>query len=150
MINDRKTILLIFIILAIMGLVACNENPNPTVNEPVANEIDRPKAPSPYEDMKNPLSMSDADVSAGNEIFQKFCSTCHGKTGEGNGPASASLDPKPENLKETQGSLGDSYLFWRISEGGAMEPFTSGMPPWKSVLKEEQIWQVIAFIRSLE
>ena len=150
MINDRKTILLIIIILAIMGLAACNQNSNPTEKETVAKEIDRPKAPSPYENMKNPLPMSDADVSAGNEIFLKYCSTCHGKTGEGNGPASASLDPKPENFKETQASLDDSYLFWRISEGGAMEPFTSGMPPWKSVLKEEQIWQVIAFIRSLQ
>jgi mono/diheme cytochrome c family protein len=30
-----------------------------------------------------------------------------------------------------------------------MEPFKSSMPAWKGILSEEQIWQVIAYIRSL-
>jgi mono/diheme cytochrome c family protein len=34
-------------------------------------------------------------------------------------------------------------------EGGAMAPFHSSMPAWKSILSEEQIWQIIAFIRTL-
>jgi hypothetical protein len=45
--------------------------------------------------------------------------------------------------------MGDSYLFWRISEGGAMEPFNSAMPAWKDVLDEEARWNVIHYIRAL-
>jgi len=36
----------------------------------------------------------------------------------------------------------DSYWFWRVAEG---VPKTT-MKPWKSLLSEEQIWQVIAFV----
>jgi len=50
------------------------------------------------------------------------------------------------NLAELQTVASDDYLFWRISEG---RPGTS-MPPWKNILAEEQIWQLIAFIRTLK
>jgi mono/diheme cytochrome c family protein len=46
-------------------------------------------------------------------------------------------------------SMSDGYIFWRVSEGGAMEPFNSAMPAWKSVYNEEQIWKLIAFVRTL-
>ncbi|MBK8420507.1 cytochrome c [Candidatus Villigracilis saccharophilus] len=41
---------------------------------------------------------------------------------------------------------GDDYLFWRISFGKD----GTAMIAWKDVLTEEQIWQIIAFIRTLE
>ena len=44
--------------------------------------------------------------------------------------------------------LSDGYLFWRISEGGAMPPFNSAMLAWKGTLSEEEIWQVISYVRT--
>jgi mono/diheme cytochrome c family protein len=46
--------------------------------------------------------------------------------------------------------LSDGYLYWRISEGGQMEPFNSMMPAWKDGLSEQQIWQIISFVRTLD
>jgi mono/diheme cytochrome c family protein len=46
-------------------------------------------------------------------------------------------------------SLSDGYLFWRISKGGAIEPFNSAMPAWESSLTEDQRWQVVTYIRTL-
>ena len=43
-----------------------------------------------------------ADESAsdpGQELFVQNCSSCHGETGSGDGPAAASLNPKPRDLK---------------------------------------------------
>jgi mono/diheme cytochrome c family protein len=50
------------------------------------------------------------------------------------------------NLAELQTVAADDYLLWRITEG---RPGTS-MPPWKNILNEEQIWQVVAFVRTLK
>jgi mono/diheme cytochrome c family protein len=44
----------------------------------------------------------------------------------------------------------DGYLFWRITEGGATDLFKSAMPAWGDALSEEEIWKVIAFIRSFD
>ena len=68
----------------------------------------------------------------------------------GDGPAANSLNPKPKPLATEMKSLQDDYLFWRISEGGAFAPFASAMPAWKSILSADEIWQVIAFLRTLE
>ena len=72
----------------------------------------------------------------------------NGFTGEGDGTASAGLDPKPQNLAERQSELSDAYLFWRISDGGLIEPFNSLMPGWRGLLSEDQIWQVITYLRT--
>jgi hypothetical protein len=45
--------------------------------------------------------------------------------------------------------LGDDVLFWRIREGGMMEPFNSVMPAWKASLDEEARWDLVNYIRAL-
>ncbi len=100
--------------------------------------------PAEYAGKTNPLS---ADASAeGAKIFKTNCETCHGPQGRGDGPIGESLDPKPQDLAELQSVVADDYLYWRIAEGS---PGTS-MPPWKNILTEEQIWQIVAFIRTLK
>lgn len=81
----------------------------------------------------------------------QWCGTYHGPEGKGDGPAAEGLDPKPASLADTQmmAELSDGYLFWRVSEGGIIEPFNSAMPPRKDILTEEQRWEAISFIRTL-
>jgi Cu/Ag efflux protein CusF len=46
---------------------------------------------------------------------------------------------------------GDAYLFWRVSEGGQVEPFKSMqsmMPAFKTVLTEDQRWDVLAYVHA--
>ena len=40
------------------------------------------------------------DLKRGDALFQTNCAACHGATGHGNGPAAASLDPKPVNFTD--------------------------------------------------
>lgn len=85
------------------------------------------------------------DAAAGAVVFRANCESCHGPQGHGDGPVGAALDPAPKNLAELQVTAGDDYLFWRIAAGKA----GTSMVPWKGVLTDEQIWQVIAFVRTL-
>jgi len=100
--------------------------------------------PADYAGKTSPLG-SEASMD-GATVFKTNCETCHGPLGHGDGPIGEALDPKPQNLAALQAVVSDDYLFWRISEG---KPGTS-MPPWKNILEEVQIWQLIAFIRTLK
>jgi len=100
--------------------------------------------PAEYAGKTNPLDASAATDGA--NVFHTNCEACHGPQGHGDGPAGAALDPHPKNLAELQTVASDDYLFWRISEG----KFGTSMVGWKSILTEEQIWQVIAFVRTLK
>lgn len=108
------------------------------------SDIEIDTVPANYLGLTNPLS-EDAAI-AGGEIFQTTCATCHGPGGHGDGPAGAALNPPPKDLSVFQLQVEDDYLFWRISEGS---PRTA-MVAWRGILSEEQIWQLVTFIRTLE
>jgi len=112
-------------------------------------EAARPEPPEEYASRANPYAGDSHAEAEGESLYLADCSSCHGPAGRGDGPAAGGLDPKPQNLAENQGILSDAYLFWRISEGGLMEPFYSVMPSWAGILNEEQIWQIISFLRTL-
>jgi mono/diheme cytochrome c family protein len=111
--------------------------------------LERPQPPAEYADKSNPYGSETAAVEAGKNLYQKNCVTCHGETGMGDGPAAESLNPHPQTLAVNQESLDDGYLFWRISEGGLRAPFSSAMPSWKTILSEDEIWQVISYLRTM-
>ncbi len=110
-----------------------------------------PEVPEEYEDLTNPLAGDSEAISSGSKLFVANCAACHGESGKGDGPASAGLDPKPAALSdgELPSDLSDAYLYWRIAEGGSADPFESAMPSWKGIFGDEQIWQLVTFIRSL-
>lgn len=115
---------------------------------PKTLDIQRPAPPAPYAGMTNPLP-ADTAAEAGKQLYAANCASCHGPQGMGDGPAATSLNPQPRPLAVEMKALKDDYLYWRIAEGGAFAPFASAMPSWKSILSEEEIWQVIAFMRTL-
>ncbi len=105
--------------------------------------------PQAYVGLTNPVPSSEESLARGAEIYRANCAACHGDGGMGDGPAAASLNPAPAPVAHTSLMLGDSYLFWRISEGGTTEPFNSTMPSWKAILGEEARWDVINYMRAL-
>lgn len=107
--------------------------------------------PEEYAGLTNPYAGESQAISLGEDIYQVNCASCHGPEGEGDGPAASALDPKPANLADAtmMQAMSDGYLFWRVTEGGGMEPFNSQMPAWGDVLTEKDHWQVISYLRTL-
>ena len=110
---------------------------------------ERHQAPVPaeYQGKTNPISADEASLARGEAIYAQQCATCHGDGGMGDGPAGQGLDPAPAPIAHTSQMLSDSYLFWRISEGGAQ--FNTAMIPYKDILSEDEIWDVINYTRAL-
>jgi cytochrome c oxidase cbb3-type subunit 3 len=91
------------------------------------------------------------DVEQGKKLYGQFCVSCHGQSGKGDGPAAAALNPKPRDHtdKELMSKLSDDDMLKVIKNGGASVGKSPLMPPWGGALKDEQIKDVIAYIRTL-
>ena len=91
------------------------------------------------------------DAEAGAEIYATNCATCHGSEGGGDGPLSAALDPRPAAHDDGSymNGLSDEYLAQVIREGGAAVGKSALMAPWRGMLSDQDIADVIAFIRTL-
>jgi mono/diheme cytochrome c family protein len=100
--------------------------------------------PAEFAGKTNPLGADSAATGA--EIYKTYCLACHGEKGEGDGPAGVGLNPKPKDLPELAATVEDDYLFWRIAKGKS----GTSMVGWQGTLDDEQIWQVVTFIRSLK
>jgi len=93
-------------------------------------------------------------IARGREIYAANCAVCHGEQGGGDGPAGAGLPVKPPSFRDTAmvNVMAGNYWFWRVSEGGLVEPFRSMgsiMPAWKTQLSVEDRWAVIAYTHRL-
>lgn len=110
-------------------------------------ERHRAPIPAPYKGETSPIVVSDQVLERGAEVFTAHCAVCHGDGGMGDGPTAAALDPAPAPIAHTSQMMGDDYLFWRVSEGGAT--FGTAMPVWKEVLGEQERWEAIHYVRAL-
>ena len=87
-------------------------------------------------------------VREGGALYAKNCAACHDASGMGHGEAGLALYPSPAllaHLIRMPGTV-DEYLLWAISDGG--KPFGTKMPAFKDVLAEEQIGQIIIYMRA--
>lgn len=101
-------------------------------------------APKHYQEMTNPVPAEDASVKTGAALYKQHCSSCHGVSGKGNGPASIALNPRPADHTRTDfQKQSDGSLYWKISEG------RGAMPPWKNTLSANDRWKLVHFIRSI-
>ncbi|SRR5579884_2389359 len=120
-----------------------------TTDYPKNPNAPRPIPPAPFATMKNPLQPTSANLAEGKTLFNANCAPCHGASGAGDGPAAASLNPKPADFKTPiHAKLPDGYWFWRLTDGGSVPPFSaagSAMPPWKGTLTDRQRWLVILY-----
>lgn len=93
------------------------------------------------------------DALAGGKIFRQKCARCHGASGKGDGPDLARLhsDATPDDWtdKETNREMSDMMIVSMITKGGQANGKSSIMPSFGGKLNDQQISDLIAFIRSL-
>ena len=108
------------------------------------------EVPAEYAGKTNPVAGDANALAAGKVIYDVTCSSCHGVSGKGDGPAGQALTPPASDLTKAVASTSEDYLYYRVAEGGSMDPYNSSMPAHKSSLSEDEIWQVVTYITSLK
>ena len=92
-----------------------------------------------------------ANPRAGKEIYEKLCGVCHGPEGKGDGQALRGMPVKPKSFTDAAAmrDLTDQHLFDAIQKGGVGVKKSPMMPPFGDQLKDPQVWDLVAYIRSL-
>ncbi len=131
--------LLALVAAAAMAITAaCSGNPPTTPN---ATGI-------VTEQTKNPLADLAAAATAGKPLYSVHCAFCHGAEGKAEDDSTTSLPAKPTDLTSPDvTSDADGGIFLAIKNGKTKDGKIT-MPP-ASKLTDEQIWQVVAYVRAL-
>ena len=99
------------------------------------------------EPQANPIAMSEDSVRAGRRMFGRFCRSCHGMRADGQGMTAPS-GSRPANLVDDQWDHGstDGEIYKVIREG---VPPAYDMDAWEGRITDEDIWNIINFLRDL-
>jgi mono/diheme cytochrome c family protein len=104
--------------------------------------------PAPYAGQTNPHSGDAQSAAAGKEVYDTYCTACHGPELKGDGPAGAALNPKPADLTDVAKNDPEDRIHWIISEGGPAAGMSDKMVAFKGTLSDDQIWQLVTYIKS--
>jgi mono/diheme cytochrome c family protein len=94
-----------------------------------------------------PRNSAEAAVFRGGLVYANYCVTCHGVMADGNGRAARLYDPRPANLRAS--NKNDAYVELIVRRGGELLGRSGKMPPWEEELTDEQISDIVQYIRSL-
>ncbi len=87
----------------------------------------------------------------GRELFQRYCSVCHGAEGKGDGFNAFNLDPRPRDLSDKQymTAFSEERLYQTIDLGGRGMNKSPSMPSWGGRLNRQEMKYVIAYVQSM-
>ena len=170
----RLAALILFPLLVGVGVFM---NLKPSTAATVISRLQHPTIPGKFERLENPYRnptpemlgafaeakglsglnpeeveerFSERTLTEGRVLYQINCRPCHGTKADGTGPMAGGFLLKPANFTDpgTIATLVESYLFWRIKEGGiglpgSATPWDSAMPAWKDELTDDEIWKII-------
>lgn len=91
------------------------------------------------------------DPARGKTVFAKSCELCHGAAGKGDGSMAASLEPRPQDLTDraVMAKRSDWEIYLVIRDGGKALGLSPQMFAYKSLLKDQEIRDAAAYVRSL-
>lgn len=88
---------------------------------------------------------SAAMIERGLMLYREHCLQCHGAPGEAPEPFALGLTPAAANLAYTAREWPAADIFWVVRNGIKM----AGMPAWQFRMSEQDLWSVVAFVKTL-
>lgn len=125
--------ILIAALIACLPLSLIAKKPQTPANDPVLAD-----APAKAQTLVNPYASKPEAVQAGKKLFARHCASCHGVDARGHEDAPSLYSPEVRN--STPGAK-----FWFLKNGN----LRGGMPAW-SKLPDQQLWQLVTFLESLQ
>lgn len=118
-------------------VVSGESSPEPTA--PTATVAVRAEC-APYQGEQNPFSWDDSEAAATGEGIYTRCASCHGADGAGAIPGVPDFS-SPRVQADLRANSGE--YFCGVAEGLNL------MPPWKTSLSPDEMWQVLTYLSTL-
>ena len=96
------------------------------------------KVPDKARAKQNPFAGEATAVAAGAKLYRQNCASCHGSDASG-------MDNRPSLHSERVRAASPGELEWLLKNGS----MRNGMPSW-SRLPEQQRWQIVSYLKSLQ
>ncbi|MHB8501809.1 MAG: c-type cytochrome [Candidatus Acidiferrales bacterium] len=90
----------------------------------------------------NPVQPTDQNLITGASIYLKRCALCHGDPVHPESALADTLNPPPPQFITDAPDMNENENYYIILHGVRW----TGMPGWKNVLKDQDIWQVVTFL----
>jgi len=94
----------------------------------------------------NPIQPTDTSLIAGMKIYQSSCAGCHGDIQHSHSAFGDAFYPRAPQFVEDPPDMTEDQNFYIIQHGVRL----SGMPGWKGVFKEKELWQVTTFLSHMD
>jgi thiosulfate dehydrogenase len=95
---------------------------------------------------QNPIQPTDANLTAGVQVYQANCASCHGDIRTPHAALADALYPRAPQFLQDAPDMPENQNYYIIAHGIRL----SGMPAWKQVLSEQQIWQVTTLLSHMD
>ncbi len=136
---------MIFAALVAVALItaSCETQTNEAASDGSPPAVDIPVGPIPGPSSapagpSNPFNGNSVALREGRDLFLNYnCYGCHGGRGGGG------MGPSLRDAAWLYGSS-DAHVFDSIAEGRA-----KGMPAWGTKIPQDQIWKLVAYIKSM-
>ena len=96
--------------------------------------------------IENPVQPTDENLLAGASIYLKRCAECHGEPTQPESRLAKTLYPPPPQFITDAPDMEENENYYIIVHGVRW----TGMPGWKNVLTDQQIWQIVAFLSHMD
>lgn len=90
--------------------------------------------------------MSPGNPTNGQILYERHCLRCHGEALDGKGPDAAALKISPANFHSYPSRVKDNLELWLTVRQGRM---FSAMHSWSDTLTDNQIRDIVSYIRSV-
>lgn len=91
----------------------------------------------------NPIKPTEASVKKGQQLFNIYCSVCHGAEGRGGTPMESKIPGIPKFTPDLLRSVDDNHMFSMVTSGHGP------MPGYAEALTPEERWHVTNYVRTL-
>jgi mono/diheme cytochrome c family protein len=140
-----KALLLCPLVIAVALLFCCKATKPGDMETKLAADIKNREIGG--KNLQNPTPDTPEAVKTGMHHFQHHCQICHGLDGHNTGvPFAGKMSPPIVDLgdKDVQ-QFTDGQLKWIIENGIRF----TGMPGWKGVVEDDEMWAMVRFLRHL-
>ena len=95
-------------------------------------------------ELKNPLEYNEQNLAEGQVLYGRFCASCHGAEGDGQGLVGQKFKGVPSYSAGRVATLPAGHIYYVITNGrGRMRPHGSQVNP-------EERWKIVMYVQQLQ